>query len=120
MTAQHVNLNAFRAGIDAYRSARGLSWRDVGAQSGMTTTTLSRFVNGHRIDLDGFAALVRWLGVPAETFMPQAVPPSGPLKLEVQLAILLASDPDLTPPDRQLLHEVLGACMKRIREGQRG
>ena len=55
--------------LDAQRRARDLSWRQLAQQAGVSPSLLSRMGNGQRPDLDGFIALVQWLGAQAEEFM---------------------------------------------------
>lgn len=103
--------------LDAQRRARGLSWRQLAEESGVSPSLLTRMGNGHRPDLDGFIALVQWLGSPAEDFM--VWPPDMPRRqteppLETQLALLLRARNDLSTADREYLLEIFGATMRRI------
>ncbi|NIJ14608.1 transcriptional regulator with XRE-family HTH domain [Saccharomonospora amisosensis] len=108
--------------LDAQRRARGLSWRQLAEEAGVSPSLLSRMGNGHRPDLDGFIALVQWLGSPAEEFMvwPDSRPRQerGPA-LETQLALLLRAHEDLTEADREYLLEIFGATMRRIKADRR-
>ncbi|EHR48693.1 Helix-turn-helix protein [Saccharomonospora marina XMU15] len=108
--------------LDAQRRARGLSWRQLAEEAGVSPSLLSRMGNGHRPDLDGFIALVQWLGSPAEDFMvwPGPRPPRerGPA-LETKLALLLRAQEDLTEADREYLLEIFGATMRRIKADRR-
>lgn len=117
--AGRIDIAALHAALDAARAARGLTWRQTARTVGVSPSTLSRIGQGHRPDLDGFAALVQWLGVPAEAFMPGTNPNGHAPELEVQLAIALATQPDLHAADRAFLHEVLAASIKRIKQENR-
>ncbi len=55
--------------LDARRKARDLSWRDVAAQIGVSTATISRTQTDGRMEVDGMLAVVDWLGVPVERFV---------------------------------------------------
>lgn len=104
--------------LDAQRKARGLSWRQLADESGVSPSLLSRMGNGHRPDLDGFIALVQWLGAPAEDFM--VWPSEAPRQrdepaLETQLAMLLRAREELSEADKQYLLDILGATMRRIK-----
>lgn len=113
-----VNLPALYAALDAARSARGLTWRDVADQAGLSPSTLSRLGKGKSPDANGFVSLVHWLGVPAGKFTVQPQNMQVP-ELEVQIALVLSAQPNLLPEDRQFLHEVLAASIKRIRQESR-
>lgn len=106
------------AALDAERESRGLSWRQLAAEAGVSASLVSRMGNGHRPDLDGFIALVQWLRLPAETFM---VWPDGDKdeqrkpSLEAQLAPLLRAEDELDEADQQHLLDVVGLTMRHIR-----
>src|SRR5881394_1971578 len=55
--------------LDQQRAARGLTWQQVAAESGVSKATIVRTQHGGRMEVDGMLALVRWLGVPVETFV---------------------------------------------------
>jgi transcriptional regulator with XRE-family HTH domain len=55
--------------MDAQRVQRGMTWTDVAAVTGVSAATLTRTRAGGRLEVDGMLAMVRWLGVPVETFV---------------------------------------------------
>ncbi len=55
--------------LDRERSARGLTWQQVAAETRVSAGTIKRTREGGRMEVDGMLALVRWLGVPVETFV---------------------------------------------------
>ncbi|MBF6138094.1 helix-turn-helix transcriptional regulator [Nocardia otitidiscaviarum] len=112
--SSRVDVAVLRTALDVARQARGLSWRDLAAQAGVSASTLTRLSKGHRPDVDGFAALVQWIGVPAERFMPGNPDQQAP-ELEVRIGLAVAAEPGLSARDRQFLHEVLAAAIKRVR-----
>lgn len=105
------------AALDAEREANGLSWRQLAADAGVSTSLVSRMGNGHRPDLDGFIALVQWLGMPAETFMiwPEDKRPRGTLSLEAELAPLLRAREELAEEDRQHLIDIVNMTIRHFR-----
>lgn len=73
--------------LDAHRQARCLTWRDVAAETGLSPSTFARLPK-RRPGLDGYLALCRWLGMPAETFTgDRARAANG--QLESELVMLL-------------------------------
>jgi transcriptional regulator with XRE-family HTH domain len=68
-TPARINVPALYAALDAQREAAGLSWRQLAKNLGLSPSTFTRLANGHRPDVDAFAALVGWLGQPAERFI---------------------------------------------------
>ncbi|MGX4690704.1 helix-turn-helix domain-containing protein [Streptomyces sp. JNUCC 63] len=119
MARTRVNVSALHAALDAARTARKLSWRQLAGAVGVSPSTMTRLANGHRPDVDAFAALVRWLGAPAESFMidaegeAESQTPEEP-ELLVQLAPLLRARRDLGEDDVKYLEEVIGAAMRRF------
>jgi transcriptional regulator with XRE-family HTH domain len=55
--------------LDAQRAARGLSWTQVAAETGVSVSTLRGTQRGGRIEVDGMLAMVGWLGQPVESFV---------------------------------------------------
>jgi transcriptional regulator with XRE-family HTH domain len=108
--------------LDAQRRARNLSWRQLARQAGVSPSLLSRMGNGQRPDLDGFVALVQWLGAQAEEFMvwPDERPRDEQPSLESQLALLLRARDDLDAADREYLLDIVRATMRRIKADRRG
>jgi transcriptional regulator with XRE-family HTH domain len=105
------------AALDAERQANGLSWRQLAADAGVSTSLVSRMGNGHRPDLDGFIALVQWLGMPAETFMiwPEDGRTRRRLSLEAQLAPLLRAREELAEEDRRHLIDMVNMTVRHFR-----
>ena len=69
MTRTKIDVRGLYAALDAERESRGLSWRQLAKEIGVSPSLLSRLGNDMRPDADGFATLVRWLNMPAEEFM---------------------------------------------------
>lgn len=59
---------ALYAGIDERRRARGISWAQVGAETGVSPSTITRTKLGGRMEVDGMLAMVRWVGRTVESF----------------------------------------------------
>ncbi|RSM82574.1 XRE family transcriptional regulator [Kibdelosporangium aridum] len=104
--------------LDAERQARGLSWRQLAGEVGVSASLLSRMAKGHKPDLESFAALVQWLGVPAEEFMrdlaDEADQDTSPA-FETKLMPLLRAERDLNDEDREYLMQMVTATMKYLR-----
>lgn len=55
--------------MDAQRRFRGLSWAQVAAEIGVSSSTLTRTKRGGRMEVDGMLAMVRWVGRTVESFV---------------------------------------------------
>ena len=64
-----LDSRALYAALDAQRQARGMTWARVAAETRVSTATITRTRDGGRLEVDGMLAMVRWLGVPVETFV---------------------------------------------------
>jgi transcriptional regulator with XRE-family HTH domain len=113
-----IDTARLREALDGQRRARNLSWRQVAGEANVSPSLLSRMSNGHRPDLDGFIALVQWLGSPAEDFMVQ---PGDPIQdhsqpaLEAQMGPLLRARSDFNETEQNYLLEIMEATIRRIR-----
>lgn len=121
MARARLDVTALYAALDKEREARGLSWRTLAREVGISPSTLSRMANGQRPDVDAFAALTSWLSVPPETYlvselMDSTIEPD----LLTELAPLLRARSDLRPEDVAYLEELISAAVRRFRAERRG
>jgi hypothetical protein len=59
---------ALYAALDSQRRSRGMFWRQVALEIGISASTLTRTKQGGRLEVDGMLAMVRWLGRAVESF----------------------------------------------------
>lgn len=114
-TPARINVPALYAALDAQREAAGLSWRQLAKDRGLSPSTFTRLANGHRPDVDAFAALVGWLGQPAERFITSddhdaADEPA----LLAQLAPLLRARADLDETGADRLQSLFAAAIAQF------
>lgn len=102
----------FYAALDSERTSRGLTWKQVAEESGVSASTLTRMAQGKRPDVDGLAALLAWGRLQADSFMVSVETSADPL---TQMTILLRGDPRLTNENRTMLQGVLNAVYGSIR-----
>lgn len=123
MTKTKIDVQGLHAALDAERTARDWSWRQLAKEIGVSASLLSRLGNELRPDADGFATLVRWLNMPAEQFMidiegvreSQTEP-----DLVTQLAPLLRARQDLDKRDVAYLEEVIRATVRHVQAAREG
>ena len=97
------DLDAFHSALDGQRIAKGLTWKDVAEQSGVSASTLARIGQGKRPDVDGLALLLAWSGLDASLFLPSAEVPE-PL---AQVSAYLRADKSLSQRSAQALDEII-------------
>jgi transcriptional regulator with XRE-family HTH domain len=106
---------AFFGALDSTRASRGLTWKEVAEQSGVSASTLTRMAQGKNPDVDGLAALLAWSGLTSEAFVK---PHSSPRPME-PLAKLLAyfrRDPRLSRESANMLEGLVTAAYERLTE----
>ena len=122
MTRTKIDVQGLYAALDAERTARGLSWRQLAKEIGVSPSLLSRLGNDQRPDANGFATLVRWLNMPAEEFMVDVEGDRGTQSepdLLTQLAPLLRARHDLDKRDIAYLEEVIRATVRHVQAARK-
>ncbi len=110
MDKQRFDLAGFHAALNAQRAAKGLTWKDVAQQSGVSASTLTRMSQGKRPDMDGFALLLAWSGLDAQRFVPTA----NETELVAKLAANLRADRRLSEESAKALEEIFRVAYERF------
>lgn len=113
-TKGKFDADSFFSALDSTKVSRGLTWKQVADESGVSASTLTRMAQGRRPDVDGLAALSRWAGLDIGIFI-QAdgeKPVADPLAM---ISIYLKSDRNLTPESATALDELVKATYERLR-----
>ena len=106
------DLAGFYAALDAQRTAKGLNWKQVSKQSGVSASTLTRMSQGRRPDIDGLALLLAWSGLDASNFVPGANSPE-PL---AQITAHLRADRNLQPESAEALEAIIKVAYERFKD----
>ena len=119
MAKKMIRADLLYASLDAARTERGLSWRALAQEIGVSPSLLSRLGNGYKPYADGFATLVAWLKMPADQFFqgddqPAVGSESSPT-LMAQLAPLLRARKDLSESDIKYLEQVIAATVEHVK-----
>jgi transcriptional regulator with XRE-family HTH domain len=111
-----VDVEALYAALDSKRKATGSSWRDVARELDVSASTFSRMGQGRRPDVDTFATLLRWLGMPAETFMRSAsgVDDTAGEEPVAMVSSYLRSNRNVTSDEADALEEIFRAAYNRL------
>lgn len=121
MSRPELDVDALYAALDQKRRSKGLSWRQVATEVGIASSTFSRMTQNKRPDVDSFAALVGWLGMPAETFL-RTDAPKGEADVGETLAVIsthLKASKDMSPETVDALRDLLGA-VGRLMDSRKG
>ena len=111
-----VDVEALYAALDSKRKAHETSWREVARELEISPSTFSRMAQGRRPDVDTFATLLRWLGMPAESFMHSTRDERGAGGEEpvAMVSSYLRSARNIEPEDAEALEEIFRAAYKRL------
>ena len=112
MAKEGFDLGSFHAALNAQRVAKGLTWKDVAEQSGVSASTLTRMSQGKRPDVDGLALLLAWSGLDALKFVPTANEPE-PM---AEIAANLRADQNLSEDSARALEAIIRVAYERFRE----
>ena len=105
---------ALHEALDAVRRARGLNWKQVAAETGVSASTLTRMAQGRRPDVNGLAALTAWSGLRADDYIRSENQPPQPEPLAM-ISTYLRSDRNLTPEAAAALDAVVKATYDKLR-----
>jgi transcriptional regulator with XRE-family HTH domain len=104
---------AFHTALDRTRQERGLLWKDVAREAGVSASTLTRLAQGRRPDVDGLAALVTWANLSADDFVRRADEPRSQDTL-TKVATHLRGDRNLTPEAAEALEALITVAYKQL------
>lgn len=104
MSRKRVDVELLHAALDEARQARNLSWRGLADEVDMSASNLTRLGQGLRPDVDNFATLVQWLGLPAEVFFVGQSEAPDP---HAAVAMALRSVPELGVEDVEYVQEII-------------
>lgn len=105
---------AFFAALDAEREARGMTWKQVAAEAGVSASTLTRMGQGRRPDVDSLAALAAWSGLDPKAFFRGNPAKEGPEPLAM-ISTYLRGDPHLTQDSASALEEIIKVAYDQLR-----
>lgn len=112
-----IHIETLVAALDAERQTKGLSWRQLAKEAGVSPSTLTRIQQGKSPDVNTFSALTRWLNIPAERFYNEG--PHHAARQDDPLAVvstLLRGNKKLNPKALAALQELVSAAFKLSKE----
>ena len=111
MSRRGFDVGGFHAALDGQRTAKGLAWKDVADQAGVSASTLTRMSQGKRPDVDSLALLLAWSGLDASRFLPSANAPE-PL---AEIAANLRADRNLSPESAEAIEAIIKVAYEQFR-----
>jgi transcriptional regulator with XRE-family HTH domain len=111
-----IHVDTLVAALDAERSVRGFSWRQLAKDAGVSPSTLTRMQQGKSPDVNTFSALTRWLDIPAERFYADPSQRSDPKDPLAVISTLLRGKKKMNPKAVAALQELVNAAFKLSKE----
>lgn len=114
MTRGSFDAAGFFAALDQTRSARGLNWKRVSTEVGISQSTLTRLAQGKRPDVDSLAALADWAKLSVDDFVIRVHgdPAAEPMAM---VSTYLRADKNLTPEAAEALESVVMTTYRALR-----
>src|SRR5882724_5975259 len=107
--------DGFYRALDATVSARGKTWKEVAAETGVSASTLTRMAQGRRPDAASLAALSAWAGLNPFDFVQAPYKAAGPEAL-AQISSLLRADPNLDAEGAEAVEAIVRTAYERLRK----
>jgi len=104
--------------LEATVQARGLRWKDVSTQTGISASTLSRMSQGKGPDSASLATLAAWSALNPADFVSLETRTAEPEPL-ARVSALLRHDPRLSPAAADMLDQMIRSAYGRLADRTR-
>lgn len=94
---------------------RGITWKQVSHETGVSASTLTRMAQGRRPDAASLAALSAWAGLNPSDFVRLPGKPASPEPLAV-MATYFRADPNLTKDAAIALEAIVRAAYNQLKK----
>lgn len=107
---------AFYAAIEAAVNARGITWKQLAQDTGVSATTLARMATGRNPDAASVAALCSWATLNLADFVGGVSPKRNPVGTLELVGSTLRSDPALDAKSARALEAIFQAAYQSMRK----
>jgi len=104
----------FFAVLDGHRIDRGMTWRQVAKDSGISPSTLTRMAQGKRPDVDSLASLLAWSGESADGFIVVEGHKAKPADSLAKVTAQFRRDPRLPPEAKKAIEATVKALYEQF------
>lgn len=110
--SEKFDFRSFQHALATTVAARGLNWKSVSEETGVSQSTLSRMATGRQPDAASLTALAAWSGLNPVDFYRAKLTAAEPLAL---VGTLLRRDPRLDESGAAALEAIIKAAYDRFR-----
>ena len=103
---------SFYKALGATVTARGISWKAVSEQTGVSQSTLSRMSRGRQPDAASLTALSAWSGINPVDF---TTAPKNDPEAVARVSRLLRADPNLDEDSADALEAIITTAYERLK-----
>lgn len=115
----NFDAEAFRIHLDSEQEARGLSWRTVALESGVSPSQLCQIHrNEARPSIGTFAKLCAWGRFNANDFIQGSASSQGRPPTLPKISLLLQLDPLLHREDAEFIYQLVKISYKHLGKGR--
>lgn len=107
--------DAFYRSLELTVSVRGVTWKQVAAETGVSASTLTRMAQGRKPDAASLAALSAWAGINPSDYVEATYKPTRAESI-TQISALLRSDPNLDSQSAEAVEAIVRAAYERMRK----
>lgn len=108
--------DAFYRSLEVTVQTRGVTWKQVSSDTGVSASTLTRMAQGRRPDAASLAALSAWAGLNPSDFV-EASYKAPRAESMTQISALLRSDPNLDSQSAEAVEAIVRAAYERMKKG---
>lgn len=116
MTALEFDGTRYYKALNDVRELRKLTWKQVGEETGVSSSTLTRMGQGKKPDADSLAKLSAWGRIDPASFVLNCDRQQGSEETLPQVLALFRADPTLNKQAVSALEEMVRAAYKNLRE----
>jgi transcriptional regulator with XRE-family HTH domain len=114
---RQIDVSALYGALDSKRNARGLSWRALAKEMGLSSSVFTRLAQGQRPDFDTYLQMTEWLGVDLERFISGRKPvEKEPEETVAAIAAHLRADELLKPESAKAIERIVQAAYDEMAE----
>lgn len=110
--SEAFDFSSFYRALAATVAARGVSWKAVSEETGVSQSTLSRMATGRQPDAASLTAIAAWSGLNPVDFYGARMMPTEPMAM---VSTLLRSDPRLDEHGADALEAIIRTAYERFR-----
>lgn len=114
-----VDIAALYAALDRKRQSNGLSWRSLATQLEISPSTFTRMAQGLKPDVDTFATLLRWLGMPQDEFLRPVKEGTEEADPIAMVSSYLRASKNLTEAQTNALEDIMQAAFRHMTKGSK-